>query len=178
MSVVKEPPVRPQTTRLSVLVQEVTQEIHLLAAENLKRRTCVRQTPADPVHNVRLVLTGPELTGQSVPVQQATGETLLSGAQEVNVSMTVNVRWTELALITTAGLRVRMPVVRMPSVKQETMELSAPAPQDLLETLSLPVDSPEDPRRMWSDSQDSNVTWIPTFYFSLRTDKSDPYLHK
>ena len=92
--------------------------------------------------------------------------------------MTANVRWTELALITTAGLRVRMPVVRMPSVKQETMELSAPVPQDLLETLSLPVDSPEDPRRMWSDSQDSNVTWIPTFYFSLRTDKSDPYLHK
>lgn len=85
----------------------------------------------DPVPTARLVLTGLELTGRCVPAQQVTEEILLSGAQEVNVSMTANVPWTKLALITTAGLHVRMPVDRMPSAKQGTMVPSAPVPLDL-----------------------------------------------
>jgi len=72
----------------------------------------------DPVQPVRQDLTGQVLTDQFVPVQQGSEVILSSGAQEVNVSMTVSVLWTEHVLTTIADLLVRMHVVKMPSVKQ------------------------------------------------------------
>jgi len=88
----------------------------------------------DLEQTVKLVLTGLELTGQYAPVQQDTEEILWLDAQEANVSMTVNALWTNLALITTVGLLVRMPAGRTQSAKQGTTEPSAPVHQDLLET--------------------------------------------
>ena len=44
--------------------------------------------------------------------------------------MTASVLWTAPVLISIAGLHVRMPVARTPSVRPGTMAPSAPAPQD------------------------------------------------
>ena len=83
--------------------------------------------------------------------------------------MTVSVHWTELVLISTADLHVRMLVVRMPSVRPGTMVLSAPVHLDTLVILSLPADNREELRAMLLDSLDLSVIWILTFYFSQKT---------
>jgi len=85
----------------------------------------------DPVQPVRQVLTGQVLTDQFVLVQQGLEVILSSGAQEVNVSMTVSVLWTEHVLTTIADLLVRMHVVKMPSVKQGTTVQSVLVPLGL-----------------------------------------------
>lgn len=125
----------------------------------------------DQGHSARPGLTDLVQTGLYVPVQQVTEGTHLCPAPEENVSMTVSVPWTEPVLTTTAGLLARMPVDRMQSVRQGTMVPSAPAHQDLLETLSLHADSQDDPRLMSLDSLDSSVTWTLTFYSFLRTEQ-------
>jgi len=98
--------------------------------------------------SARQVLTDLGQTGQFAHALQGTGEILWCLAPEENVSMTANVVLTKPVLTTTAGLRVRMLVDRILSVKQGTMVPSALAHQDLLGILSLHADSPEDPRLM------------------------------
>lgn len=85
----------------------------------------------DRVHPVRQVLTGLALTDLSVPVHQGSGVILLSGAQEVNASMTVSALWTEHALTIIADLLVKMHVDKMPSVKQGIMVPSVLVPLGL-----------------------------------------------
>lgn len=85
----------------------------------------------DRVHPVRQVLTGLVLTDLSVPVHQGLGVILLSGAQEVNVSMTVSALWTEHVLTIIADLLVKMHVDKMPSVKQGIMVPSVLVPLGL-----------------------------------------------
>lgn len=161
--------VRLPITKLSVLVQRDTLEIRLSAADHLKRKICVHPTHVDLVPSVRLVLTGQVQTDQSAHVQLDTEEIHSLDAQEESVSMTVSVHWTELVLISTVDLRVRMLVVRMPSARPGTMVLSAPVHLDTLVILSLLADNREELRAMLLDSLDLSVILILTFYFSQKT---------
>jgi len=168
--VVREQPARLPTTRLSVPAPEDTLEILSSAADLSRRRTCALLTPAVQALSARQALTGQELTGQYVPVQLGTGETHWCHAQEESVSTTVSVRWTEPVSTTTAGLLVRTPAVRMLSVRQGTMEQSAPVHLALWGILLQLVDSQEELRLTLSGSLDLNVILTLTFYSSLKTE--------
>jgi len=105
----------------------------LSVVDHSRRRICALPTPAVLELSVKLGSTDQELTDLSVPVQLATEAILSFDAPEENVSMTVNVLWTELVLISTADPRARMRAVRTRSVRHGTTERSVPVHQDTSE---------------------------------------------
>jgi len=86
----------------------------------------------DLERSAKLDLTGLEPTGQFVPAQLGIEEIHLYLAQEENVSMTVSVHWTGLALITIVDLHAQMLVDKMLNARREIMEPFAHVLQVLL----------------------------------------------
>jgi len=139
MYVVKEQTAKSKITNLFAHVQEDTPVIHSEAVANSQEKIFVNQILVEMEHNVSLVTTVVDQTGQFVPAHLEPEETHWENVPRVNVNMTMNVEVKEHVTTLDAQIPVPMHVVKGLNVEHVIMALFAHVQEVLLEILPLPV---------------------------------------